>query len=170
MSFEPVTPELGIGVASNDVWRFLRRAGLDVDFATASRFHDVLASLSVHKHEEPDWFKERSPAPNDGLKVIVPKIPIASFCAHHLLPWVGYVSISYTPGEFILGLSKFKRIIDFCSEGLTIQEQVTKDVHELLSRALGVSILVEIQGMHTCAVARGVMLGPEFKFITRIEE
>lgn len=168
--FEPVLPELGVGLSSNEVWRFLRKAGVDVDFATANRFHDVLVSLSKHRREEPDWFKERSPAPSDGLQVIVPKIPIASFCSHHLLPWVGYVTVSYTPGEFILGLSKFKRIVDYCSEGLTIQERVTKDVHEVLSKALGVPILVEIKAMHTCAIARGVTLDPGFEFITRIEE
>ena len=47
--------------------------------------------------------------------VLVEDIPLRSVCEHHMLPFVGVAHVGYLPGERILGLSKFARLVEFFS-------------------------------------------------------
>src|SRR5690349_20188324 len=47
--------------------------------------------------------------------VLVHGIPVRSLCEHHMLPFVGVAHVGYLPGDRILGLSKFARVVDFFS-------------------------------------------------------
>ncbi len=151
-----------------DVRDFFLKAGMELDSDTARRYLGVICSMT-EKPEKPNLFVERTPAPKDGLVVEAPRIPISSYCRHHLLPWMGWVKISYKPDEWILGLSKFKRLVDYCSAGLALQEEVTKEIHGMLWNVLGVAPKIEIRGLHTCATVRGVKLSPDFEYVTRID-
>lgn len=89
--------------------------------------------------------------------VLVKDIPVRSVCEHHMLPFVGVAHVGYLPGERILGLSKFARIVDFFSHRPQTQERLTKQValhldDELSPRGVGVVIEAE----HTCMTLRGV--------------
>ena len=44
--------------------------------------------------------------------MLVEDIPVQSLCEHHLLPFVGVAHVGYLPGERILGLSKFARLVE----------------------------------------------------------
>ena len=48
----------------------------------------------------------------DGL-VIQSGIPIVSMCAHHNLAFTGYATVAYIPGDYVIGLSKLNRIVEW---------------------------------------------------------
>jgi GTP cyclohydrolase I len=89
--------------------------------------------------------------------VLVENIPVRSVCEHHMLPFVGVAHIGYLPGDRILGLSKFARVVDFYAHRAQTQERLTKQVAEDLRDRLlphGVGVVVEAE--HTCMSLRGV--------------
>ena len=88
--------------------------------------------------------------------VLVRDIPVQSLCEHHILPFVGVAHVGYLPGERILGLSKFARMVTFHARRPQTQERLTKqiadDLHERL-RPRGVGVVIEAE--HTCMSLRG---------------
>ena len=89
--------------------------------------------------------------------VLVEDIPVRSLCEHHMLPFTGVAHIGYLPGDRILGLSKFARVVDFFAQRPQTQERLTKQVAEHLRQQLspvGVGVVVEAE--HTCMSLRGV--------------
>jgi GTP cyclohydrolase IA len=89
--------------------------------------------------------------------VLVQDIPVRSLCEHHMLPFTGVAHIGYLPGDRILGLSKFARMVDFFAQRPQTQERLTKQVAEHLDQQLsphGVGVVVEAE--HTCMSLRGV--------------
>lgn len=89
--------------------------------------------------------------------VLVEDIPVRSVCEHHMLPFVGVAHIGYLPGERILGLSKFARVVDFFGHRAQTQERLTKQIAEHLQDQLapkGVGVVIEAE--HTCMTLRGV--------------
>ena len=88
--------------------------------------------------------------------VVVCDIPLQSICEHHLLPFTGTAHVGYLPGERILGLSKFARVVEMFSRRPQVQERITKQVAdwldaELAPRGVGVVIVAE----HSCMSLRG---------------
>jgi GTP cyclohydrolase I len=88
--------------------------------------------------------------------VLVRDIPVQSLCEHHVLPFVGVAHVGYLPGERILGLSKFARMVTFHARRPGTQERLTKriadDLHERL-QPRGVGVVIEAE--HTCMSLRG---------------
>jgi GTP cyclohydrolase I len=96
--------------------------------------------------------------PAEGSEMVIVKdIEFYSMCEHHLLPFFGRAHVAYIPGEKILGLSKFARIIDVFSRRLQVQERLTTQVAEAVGELLspeGVAVMLE--GTHLCMAMRGV--------------
>ena len=89
--------------------------------------------------------------------VLVHGIPLRSVCEHHMLPFVGVAHVGYLPGDRILGLSKFARVVDLFAHRAQTQERLTKQVAEFLQDQLvprGVGVVVE--AAHSCMSMRGV--------------
>jgi GTP cyclohydrolase IA len=97
-------------------------------------------------------FRESS----DGI-VIVRDIELFSLCEHHLLPFYGRAHVGYLPDGKVIGLSKIPRIVDAFARRLQVQERLTTQVGEALTRILepkGVAVVIEAS--HLCMMMRGV--------------
>lgn len=89
--------------------------------------------------------------------VVVKNITINSTCAHHLLPFYGVVHIAYFPTEFVLGLSKFNRLVDFHSSQPQVQENLTQSIATDLQKLLETEhVAVVIDCVHLCTKVRGI--------------
>ncbi|HEV57005.1 MAG TPA: GTP cyclohydrolase I FolE [Phycisphaerales bacterium] len=89
--------------------------------------------------------------------VIVRDIDFYSLCEHHLLPFLGQVSVAYIPDGRVIGLSKIPRIVEMFARRLQVQERMTQEIAEFLNETLhplGVAVVAE--GLHMCAAMRGV--------------
>ncbi|KAJ8021293.1 GTP cyclohydrolase 1 [Holothuria leucospilota] len=104
--------------------------------------------------------------------VVVKDIEMFSMCEHHLVPFIGKVSVGYLPNKRLLGLSKVARIVEIFSRRLQVQERLTKQIAVALTEAIqptGFGFFTCCQEMskdklkksfikasHMCMVMRGV--------------
>jgi GTP cyclohydrolase I len=132
--------------------------GADLDDAglreTPRRMAAAYAELLTSQPFRPTTF------PNDERYdelVLVRSIPFHSLCMHHLLPFHGVAHIGYLPGEQILGLSKFARVVELFARDLQVQERLTKQIADWLEDQLapkGLGVVLEAE--HLCMSLRGV--------------
>lgn len=90
--------------------------------------------------------------------VVVKDIAFSSMCEHHIMPFMGTVTIAYIPQDGnIVGLSKLVRLVDAFSKRLQVQErlgaQIAQTMVDVLN-PLGVAVIIKAQ--HTCVECRGV--------------
>ena len=88
--------------------------------------------------------------------IVVRDIPFNSWCSHHMIPFFGWAHVGYVPNGKILGLSKVARLVQAASKGLHIQEKVTDDIANALSKVLRpTGVIVVMEAIHTCLEVRG---------------
>ena len=96
--------------------------------------------------------------PSDSEEmVIVKNIELYSMCEHHMLPFIGKCHVAYLPKGKVIGLSKIARIVDVFARRLQIQENLTKEIAEVIiskTGAAGAAVIIEAQ--HMCMMMRGV--------------
>lgn len=84
-------------------------------------------------------------------------ITVRSTCAHHFQNIVGKCWIGIYPGENIIGLSKFNRLVDWVASRPQIQEEMSIQIADLIeeqTKAAGVAIIIKAE--HFCMTHRGV--------------
>ena len=89
--------------------------------------------------------------------VVLTGIEFYSLCEHHMLPFFGTAAIGYVPGDKILGLSKFARVIDVFARRMQVQERMTAQIADALDEILeprGVAVVT--RASHLCMMMRGV--------------
>ena len=90
--------------------------------------------------------------------ILLRGIPLYSVCEHHLLPFLGKVSIAYIPKNGrVTGLSKLARVVDILARRPQVQERLTTQIAEIVMgklKPLGVMVVIEAE--HLCMSMRGV--------------
>ena len=97
--------------------------------------------------------------PNMGYKSLYTSGPISvrSTCAHHFQNIVGNCWVGVLPEDEVIGLSKFNRIVHHISERPQIQEELTLQISESLSKyAKTPNVAVVVKAKHHCLTQRGV--------------
>ncbi|CAA9991027.1 GTP cyclohydrolase I [Plasmodium knowlesi strain H] len=132
----------------------------DILKKTGRRFSDTFLYLtkgyhmSVEKVIKKSLYK-RNYKNNSVIKIS--GIHIYSLCKHHLLPFEGECTIEYIPNKYIMGLSKFSRVIDIFARRLQLQEDLTNDICNALGKYLKPKYLhVNLVARHLCINMRGV--------------
>jgi len=140
----------------------LEGVGRDPDAGTIAETPDRVAAayaeiVSGIDRKAEDIVKVFHEAGYDEI-VLVKDIPFYSMCEHHLLPFHGRAHVAYIPrGGRITGLSKLARVVDIHARRLQVQERMTSDIAEDLTRTLnpkGVMVVVEAE--HLCMTMRGI--------------
>lgn len=89
--------------------------------------------------------------------VAVQDIPLVSLCEHHMLPFTGHVHIGYLPGDRIVGLSKFARLVNIFARRLQVQEKLTQQIVDAIEENLSPKgTIVVVEAEHMCMTVRGV--------------
>jgi GTP cyclohydrolase I len=84
-------------------------------------------------------------------------IPFTSFCEHHFVPIQGKANIAYIPKNYVIGLSKIHRLVDFYARRPQVQERLTMQISQVLSTTLNTKdIGVVLKANHSCISCRGV--------------
>lgn len=136
---------------------FLTTLGVDIEGESVLETPRRMALAYAEMLTVPEF--DMTTFPNDegyDELVLVENIPVQSLCEHHMLPFVGVAHVGYLPGERILGLSKFARLVDFHARNVQTQERLTKRIADHLQRQLspyGVGVVIDAE--HTCMSLRG---------------
>lgn len=117
-------------------------------------YFELCGSLGYHR------FPKITKLPNTGQFdeiILIKQIEVKSLCEHHFVPISGYAHVAYIPKDWVLGLSKFNRVVDFFSRRPQIQERLTEQVAATLSYILETDdVAVIIDAEHFCVKFRGV--------------
>ena len=150
-------PEIDSAAAEQAAADLLTAMGLDLTDENLAETPRRMARALIEMTSGSDF--ELTTFPNEeeyDELVLVRDIPLQSVCEHHMLPFVGIAHIGYLPGERILGLSKFARMVDLHARRPQTQERLTKRIADHLQSALapcGVGVVIEAE--HTCMSLRG---------------
>lgn len=89
--------------------------------------------------------------------VLVKNIDFVSHCEHHIAPIIGKAHVAYWPNKKVVGISKLARIVDIYARRLTSQENMTREIAQIISETLDAKgCAVMIDANHQCMSTRGV--------------
>ena len=84
-------------------------------------------------------------------------ISLYSTCEHHFVPIIGKAHIAYISKGKVIGLSKINRIVQYYSQRPQVQERLTIQIANELSKVLGTEdVAVMIDAVHLCVSSRGI--------------
>lgn len=132
-----------------------QRPGLkDTPARVAQAYQELLGGMHKDPADEIDIFFE---VEHDEM-VLVKDIPFYSLCEHHLLPFFGKAHVAYIPRDGrITGLSKLARVVDVVARRPQVQERLTSQVADAVSRRLEPrGVLVVMEAEHLCMTMRGI--------------
>ena len=88
--------------------------------------------------------------------IIAKDIQFYSMCEHHMLPFYGKVHIAYLPDGKVFGISKLTRLVEKYSRRMQIQERLTKQIADEITKMGVKGVIVIAEGEHLCMKMRGV--------------
>jgi GTP cyclohydrolase I len=142
---------------------FLRGLVIDVDHdhntqGTAKRMAKMyLREVFSGRYQKAPSVTDFPNAKNLDEMYTTGPITVRSTCSHHFAPIIGKCWIGVIPGERVIGLSKFNRIVEWFGSRGQIQEEFVVQIADYLEKALqpkGLAVVVE--ATHTCMTHRGV--------------
>lgn len=99
--------------------------------------------------------------PNEGHErfegMLVVRAEITSMCSHHHQPVKGVAIIGIIPTGYVIGLSKYARIAQWCARRGTLQEELANQIaKEIMKHTDTENVAVYIEATHGCMENRGV--------------
>jgi GTP cyclohydrolase I len=95
-------------------------------------------------------------AEGPGGLVVIRDVAITTVCPHHLLPAYGTGTVAYLPRARLAGIGTIAQVLDALARRLSLQEQISASVADLIVRELGArGALCRLVLTHTCLVSRG---------------
>lgn len=86
--------------------------------------------------------------------IISEKIPLITFCEHHLLPMYGYIKIAYLPQKDLIGFSTLEQLVAYYAARPQLQERLTQQILDTLKKHLKTEdIAVVMSAKHFCTMA-----------------
>ncbi len=100
--------------------------------------------------------------PNEGSErfegMLVVRAELVSMCSHHHQPVKGVAIIGIIPTGYVIGLSKYARIAQWCARRGTLQEELANQIARQIMTATDTeNVAVYIEANHGCMENRGVM-------------
>lgn len=152
---------MNLAKIENDISQILKDIGEDTNREglketpkrVAKMFKEIYGGINQNLEM---LFEKRFTAKKNSL-VLIKGISFYSMCEHHMLPFYGKVDIGYISNDYVLGLSKFYRIVEVLSSKLTIQERLTDEIAHSIFKYLDCkAVVVKIEAKHMCILMRGV--------------
>ena len=133
----------------------VKREGL---LRTPHRAAKAIVDITSGYLKDPMAIAKKAIFEHSGSKIVIVKdIEFYSVCEHHILPFFGKISVGYIPKGKIIGLSKIPRIVEVYARRLQVQENLTGQICEFLSKAIpNEGIIVRCSAQHLCMMMRGV--------------
>lgn len=125
---------------------------------TPERAAKALVAITSGYRSDPDAIARKAIFNHEGSKIVMVKnIEFYSLCEHHILPFYGHISIGYLPKGKIVGLSKLPRIVECFARRLQVQENLTAQICNFLTKAISnEGVIVACTASHLCMQMRGV--------------
>lgn len=100
--------------------------------------------------------------PNEGHErfegMLVVRAELVSMCSHHHQPVKGVAIIGIIPTGYVIGLSKYARIAQWCARRGTLQEELANQIARQIMTATDTeNVGVHLNMIHGCMENRGVM-------------
>lgn len=142
---------------------FLRGLVIDLDNdhntrGSAQRIAKMyLREVLKGRYQPPPKVTDFPNAKNLDEMYVTGPITIRSACSHHFAPIIGKCWIGIVPGERVIGLSKFNRIVEWFAARGQIQEELVVQIADYIERITapkGVAVVIE--ATHMCMTWRGV--------------
>lgn len=153
-----VTPEAGVRALLTHIGEDPNRDGLkDTPARVAKALREMTAGYAIDV--EAILSKQFDNDEKYGGIILLRRVPFASLCEHHMLPFTGHADVAYIPfpGSKIVGLSKLARVVDAYAKRLQVQERMTTQIADALCEHLQtVAVGVVIRADHTCMALRGI--------------
>ncbi|WP_185069084.1 GTP cyclohydrolase I [Nonomuraea jabiensis] len=128
--------------------------------STPGRLVAALRELTYGMHEDPAQHLEVNfpPEASEPGIIAITDVPFISLCEHHLLPFVGHMTVAYmpAPGAPIIGLSKLARMAQGYAARPQVQERLGEQIADsLFSRVDSLGSACSVTGEHLCMTIRG---------------
>ena len=154
-----------VQMAEEHMKEVLEWLGYDVDVdpnmkETPHRYIKVLAQEICKGTYDPcPKMKSFENQQNYGGIIFEGNIGVKGICSHHLLPMVGKAYVAVIPGDSVLGLSKYNRLVSWICNRPQLQEQMTVQIVDELNKRLpgnkGIAVLIE--AAHECVDRKSVV-------------
>jgi len=163
MSDMPLQDKDKIDIISKSAKIIMDTLGLDLTDDSLIDTPNRIAKMYVHELFQGlnyDLFPKCTTVDNKmhyDEMVTINNIQVLSTCEHHLITIDGFATVSYIPGDKVIGLSKINRIVRFFCRRPQIQERLTEQIFHTLSMILNTNdVAVKIKATHYCVKSRGI--------------
>lgn len=124
---------------------------------TPKRVLKALREMTAGYNDSPEEILSTVFTEDYDQMVVLTGIEFVSLCEHHLLPFRGQATVGYIPNGKVVGLSKLARLVDCYARRLQVQERMTEQIAQAITRHLApIGVGVYITAHHSCMGNRGV--------------